>query len=59
MRIHNSIYSRRRNMVSDAPIILILIGSLVILGVLTGVGIAISLLFKERRNEEDDNIDNN
>lgn len=45
-------------MVSDAPIILILIVGLVILGVLTGVGIAISLLFKERRNEEDDNIDN-
>lgn len=45
-------------MVSDAPIILILIGCLVILGVLTGVGIAISLLFKERRNE-DDNTDNN
>ena len=45
-------------MVSDAPIILILIGCLVILGVLTGVGITISLLFKERRNEEDDNIDN-
>ena len=58
MKTHNSIYSRRRNMVSDAPIILILIGCLVILGVLTGVGIAISLLFKERRNE-DDNIDNN
>ena len=58
MRIHNSIYSRRRNMVSDAPIILILIGCLVTLGVLTGVGIAISLLFKERRNEDDNTDDN-
>lgn len=46
-------------MVSDAPIILILIGGLIIYGVLAGVGIAIALLFKERRNEEDDNTDDN
>ena len=46
-------------MVSDAPIILILIGCLIIYGVLAGVGIAIALLFKERRDEEDDNTDDN
>ena len=46
-------------MVSDAPIILILIGCLIIFGVLAGVAISIALLFKERRDEEDDNTDNN